>query len=98
MATDNGLNYQNTSYMAAYATALAYYYILCFDKIKWVFFFKRRLWFIIIGISIIVNLLTIFIAGGRGGLVLYIAQSCLALYIWKVKMKLLPKSFLSLLE
>lgn len=82
MANDNGLNYHNTSYMAAYAAAFCIYYILCFEQIEWNNVFRKRIFFILAAILIFINLLTIFIAGGRGGLVLYIMQFCLAAYIY----------------
>lgn len=82
MANENGLNYHNTSYMAAYAAAFCIYYILCFDKIEWNRAFKNRLCFILMIVLVFVNLLTIFIAGGRGGMALYIVQFCLAAYIY----------------
>lgn len=71
---DNNLNYQNTSYMAAYAAAFNAYYLLCFKTIDWPIFFNSIKSFYLFFIFLIFNLLTILIAGGRGGLVLFIIQ------------------------
>lgn len=81
----NGLNYQSTSYLAAYAAAFGFYYLLCFEKIIWHWIFQKRWAYFLILVIVFVDLLVIFIAGGRGGLVLYISQVCLAAYVFLKK-------------
>ena len=81
----NGLNYQSTSYLAAYAAAFGFYYLLCFEKIAWHWIFQKRWIYYLIVVIVFVDLLVIFISGGRGGLVLYISQVCLAAYVFLKK-------------
>lgn len=78
---ENGLNYQSTSYMAAYAAGLNYYYILLSKSIKWAAPFSKDLFRKLIPCLVIVNFLTILIAGGRGGLVTFVFLTCSAFFI-----------------
>lgn len=71
ISNENGLNYQAASYMAAYASGFSYYYLLNYKTNKWPWLFRNRIYEIIIIGSICVNLLTILLSGGRGGLVLF---------------------------
>lgn len=71
MDNDNGLNYQSASYMAAYASSLMEFYFLTKDK-EFHFSFLKRIGPPIAVISILVNLFTVLLSGGRGGFVLYI--------------------------
>lgn len=80
LATDNGLNYQSNSYLAAYASACSYYYLLNFKTFQWRGFFRKRIAYNIVLASIVVNLLSIFVSGGRGGLVLFVCQTLMAIW------------------
>ena len=71
-SNENGLNYQSTSYMSAYASGLILYYIIFFKHIDWLRPFRNRYIRMIMSTMLIINFLTILIAGGRGGLVLYV--------------------------
>lgn len=63
---DNNLNYQSLSYLAAYSAALCEVFLLINGNI-----INKSLSFATYGM-IVLDLLTILIAGGRGGLVAYI--------------------------
>ena len=82
MMNDNGLSYQNTSYMAAYAAAFCLYYILCYNEIEWNKYINNRICLILMIALVFINFLTILIAGGRGGFALFITQISFAVYIY----------------
>ena len=67
-ANENYLNYQTLSYMAAYATGFAEYTLLT-DASSVPIFFKSKIGTIINFAMIFINLLSILISGGRGGVV-----------------------------
>ncbi|MBR3602629.1 MAG: O-antigen ligase family protein [Lachnospiraceae bacterium] len=78
---DNGMNYQAISYLAAFSTVFAEYYILEVDNVKWSSFFKKKIGNIVCVSIAIINVFTIFIAGGRGGLVLSILSIMYTIYV-----------------
>lgn len=78
---EEGLDYQNISYVAAYSAALAGYYILCGDRIKWTVFFNNRLSRILISPILYLSLIIILITGGRGGLMIYLAEMLLFAFL-----------------
>lgn len=70
----NGLNYQSIAYTAAFASSLAETSLISNDfeeKRRWVAFLNY--------ITIIVSLISILLAGGRGGFVLYVFFAILTL-------------------
>lgn len=84
---DYGLDYNSISYFAAYATGFALYYVIFFDEINWYSLFKLKIFKIIGYIIPFINLFCILIAGGRGGLILFIVVilTCILISIYKNK-------------
>ena len=78
VATESGLNYQTTSYLAAYAAAFNLYFIVFNDKINWIGLVKNTKYVRIYFIFVLINFLSIMIAGGRGGLLLFLIQAMFA--------------------
>lgn len=85
VSTDYGMNYQSTSYLAAYAASFSFYYLISYNDISWPSLFKRKYIKDAIILSVIINFLTILVAGGRGGLALFLVQSIFALYVYNKK-------------
>lgn len=85
VSTDYGLNYQSTSYLAAYAASFSFYYLISYNDITWPSLFKRKYIKDAIIFFIIINFLTILVTGGRGGLALFLVQSIFALYVYNKK-------------
>ena len=81
-AAGENLTYQNISYMSATAAGFTLFYLLSFQEIKWPLFFKRKIAKKIMCVMLIVNLLSIFVAGGRGGLVLFGVLCICSYYIY----------------
>ncbi len=81
VSTDYGLNYQSTSYLAAYAASFSFYYLISYNDISWSSIFKKKYIKITLILSIIINFLTILVVGGRGGLALFLIQSMFVLYV-----------------
>lgn len=73
---ENGLDYQSTSYMAAYAAGLNYYYMIVSKSMNWCAPFSKRIFTLLIPCMILINFITILIAGGRGALVLFVFITC----------------------
>lgn len=71
---ENGMNYQNISYMSAFASSLTFFYLLNFRHICWHRFFCSQMMFIFMSLLVLINLFTIILSGGRGGLVLFVFQ------------------------
>lgn len=78
-ANENHLNYQTLSYMAAYATGFAEYTLLT-DAPNVPALFKTRIGIIIEFALIFINLLSILIAGGRGGIVNYLIFGAITVF------------------
>ena len=78
---DNGMNYQVISYLAAFSTVFAEYYILENANVEWTQFFKKRIGKIICLFILMVNVFTVFIAGGRGGLVLILLSTIYTMFV-----------------
>ena len=76
VANENNLNYQSTSYLAAYSAGLSLYYLYCSNNIHWDFFLSESFLSKIMKGMLFVNFLTILIAGGRGALVLFVIEIC----------------------
>lgn len=85
VSTDYGLNYQSTSYLAAYAASFSFYYIISYNNISWPSILKKKYIKITLILSIIISFLTILVVGGRGGLALFLIQSMFALYVFNMK-------------
>lgn len=96
-STEYGLNYQSTSYLAAYAAGFSLYYLMCFEEVAWTKLFQKRIVRLFMMLSIVVNFLTILIAGGRGGLVLFVAHIGFAAYIHSKKSELTFKRVVNLI-
>lgn len=69
---DANLNYQNTSYLAAYSASLAMYYVSCFKTVRWGFLFNRYLSKILFCALIVADFIIILFTGGRGGLAAFL--------------------------
>ena len=69
--TDYGLNYQTSSYMAAYAAGFAEFNSLFDKKFDWYPVFKKKWIKYLMTALIIVDAVTILISGGRGGLAVF---------------------------
>lgn len=72
---DNGMNYQAISYLASFSTVFAEYYYLEFENIEWPLFFKEEIGKIVCAFIVLIDIFTIFVAGGRGGLVLVLLST-----------------------
>lgn len=79
---ENGMNYQNVSYMAAYASSLNFFYLLNFKRINWGWLFRRKITCLFMCVVIVLNLLTTLIAGGRGGMLTVIVQFVVFYYFF----------------
>lgn len=90
ISTDYGMNYQSTSYLAAYAASFSFYYLISYNDIAWPSIFKRKHIKTAIIISVIINFLTILVSGGRGGLALFIVQAMFTLYVFNKKKTATP--------
>lgn len=88
VATESGLNYQTTSYLAAYAAAFNFYFIIFKDKINWVGIVKNVKYTKVYFLFVLINLMSIMIAGGRGGLLLFMVQATFAYWIYAKKKKI----------
>ena len=84
-AAGENLTYQNISYMSATAAGFSLFYLLSFSEIEWPLFFKKKIAKKIFYVMLVINLLSIFIAGGRGGLVLFVALCICSYYIYMKK-------------
>lgn len=88
----NGLDYNSTSYMAALAGGLGQYYIIMYDDIEWASFLKKDIIKLFMIILNFVNLFSILVAGGRGGLVTFSVISLISFMILVSKNKLSIKT------
>ena len=68
----NGFDYQIVSYVAAYASGLLGFYLVCKDKCSQMWIFKSKAGVPIALISMFLDLLIVLLSGGRGGFVTYI--------------------------
>ena len=84
---ENGISYNSGAYLVSYAVGLAEYYLLVQDRIEWKSIFKRKSMAVLLWITIFVNMYLVLIAGGRGGLVVFICETVLFLYLWIKKRK-----------
>ncbi len=81
---ENGMNYQSISYMAAYGLSFTSFYLLCFKRFSFGFFFRSKFAVVLMIGTVFLNLYTILIAGGRGGLVAFaILLSVFLFYLGK---------------
>lgn len=94
---DNGLNYQTVSYLAAYAAGLAEYYLICKNDMKWLALFNLPFMGIVMSFIVLINALSILISGGRGGLVVFVAELFVSLAIWIKKNTVSSQSLLKIL-
>ena len=88
----NGLDYNSTSYMSALAGGLGQYYIVMYDDIEWASFLKKDIMKLFMIILNFVNLFSILLAGGRGGLVTFLVISLISFIILVSKNKLTVKT------
>lgn len=80
-ANSDGLNYQTISYLAAYAAGLNYYFILNRKSFNFGSLFSNNIYSKTAPFLLVLNFLSILIAGGRGGLVAFVIISAYALYV-----------------
>ena len=80
--TDYGLNYQTSSYMAAYAAGLAEYVVLFATDVNWKFALKKSRLKLLMIFLIIINAITILISGGRGGLAVFGIEIIVTIVLW----------------
>lgn len=73
---ENGMNYQNISYMAAFASTFTLFYLVSKKEMSFGKFFDAKIVSVLMVITIILNFFTVLIAGGRGALVLFVIQLC----------------------
>lgn len=85
---ENGLNYQNISYMAAYTSALWQYVLITKDKDCYFVFFHKFLGKIVVWTGILINLFIVFLAGGRGGFVTFVIVTLFSIFMAIRKNKL----------
>lgn len=71
---ENGMNYQNISYMAAFASAFTLFYLISKKEMSFGKVFDAKLVSVLMVITVFLNFFTILIAGGRGALVLIVIQ------------------------
>lgn len=83
----NGLDYNSASYMAACASGFAQYYIIMHRYIDWFSMFKRKAMKYIFCVLVIFNLVSILIAGGRGGLIVFSCISIISFFVVVIKRK-----------
>ena len=98
--TANNLNYQTLSYMAAYGTSFLLYYFLADEDIDYLKKGSKVMKFCCMGV-IVINLFTVLLAGGRGGMLDYIALLLVSFWLFQKKpangMDKAIKSFLIIL-
>lgn len=84
---DNGMNYQNISYMSAFASSITFFYLLNYKSIYWNGIFRFKIMYIFMIFTVFVNLFTILLSGGRGGLILIIVQFIMFLFFLARRLK-----------
>lgn len=84
---DNGLDYQSSSYMAAYSAGFIFYYIINFNNFEWDILFKQRISQFLMTILLFINIITVLFSGGRGGFVVLFSQIVFNLILIKHKIK-----------
>lgn len=99
-----GLNYQTISYAAAYGGALAGFFVNCHKTVHWPLFFNANIWKVIMLSTIYLDFVIILFAGGRGGLIMFLMQIVLFLYIlsrrrvsWKQRLAVVLIFFLTII-
>ena len=85
---ESGFDYQTLSYTAAYAFGMTFYYVKYYEKLPKFYIFTDPLWKKALVFLMILQLLTVFLAGGRGG---FLVISIFAVYY----LFLTSKNFLS---
>lgn len=81
VSNESGLNYQSTSYLAAYSAGFCLYYLFCYKDMDWKFIILPKWLNGIMKMMVFVNFITILIAGGRGALVLFILELLTFIYL-----------------
>lgn len=84
LSNTENLNYQNLSYLSAFAAAFAGYFYVSYEKIRWTWPFYYLPMKMVMLSLVFVNLIGIFAAGGRGGVVMF---PVLMLYLYYVMVK-----------
>lgn len=69
---ENGMNYQNISYVAAYSAALMEYYLLTHRDIKQMGIFQDSIGVFISFGTVMLDFVTVLLSGGRGGFVVIV--------------------------
>ncbi len=94
---ENNLNYQSTSYLAAYAAALAQYSLIERKKVCYCYAqFGKRILVPTLALTIVSDLYVVFSAGGRGGFVTCIVLFGFSFLIINMKHQINLKSCLSI--
>ena len=99
---DNGMNYQNISYMAAYASSFTFFYLLNRHNCSFGRLLDSNLAAIIMIVTLFINFFTVLISGGRGGLICILVQLVVFIFVLLVLkkqplLKVVPITFLSIL-
>lgn len=99
---DTGFNYQNLSYMAAYAGGLSEYFIITSKTHKYNGIFNRKIGIILGYFMIATNFCTILLTGGRGGLVLLVITTFFSFWFFnrhneELNIKIIHSTFLYLI-
>lgn len=76
----NGFDYQVVSYVAAYASGLLGFYLVCKDKAHQIWLFKIKTGTIVAFGAIFFDILIILLSGGRGGFVTFIILGMVTLF------------------
>ncbi len=76
----NGFDYQVVSYVAAYASGLLGFYLVCKDKAEQIWFFKSQTGIIVAFGALFLDILIILLSGGRGGFVTFILLGVVTLF------------------
>jgi O-antigen ligase len=78
---DANIDYQKTSYLAAYAASLCMYFILNFNNFAWFPFVRKKIVKLVFCVLLFVNFLTTLMSGGRGGVMTFVALIILFIYL-----------------
>lgn len=94
---ENGLNYQSAAYLAAYASALAEYFLISNNISNQLNIMKSKLMTVFVAFTIFVDFIALLLAGGRGGFVAFVLIFLFTTYLGLIKGKLTPQGVAKLI-